>query len=108
MSRLLWRVPARSFPLLLSSKFNIGSVSDSPRVHHVDPGVPRGILAKDVRDAQRGGSSSGSVRLGRFTVVDATRLGCGTYGSVVKVEDQHTRRLYAAKVFLNGEEDMPA
>ncbi len=84
---------------------HIGSVSDSPRAHHVDPGVPRGILAKDVRDAQRGGSSSGSVRLGRFTVVDATRLGCGAYGSVVKVEDQHTRRLYAAKVFLEGEED---
>ncbi len=76
-----------------------GSVSDSPRAHHVDPGVPRGILAKDLRDAQKGGSSSGSVRLGRFTVVDATRLGCGAYGSVVKVEDQHTRRLYAAKVF---------
>ena len=26
-------------------------------------------------------------------------------GSVAKVEDQHTRRLYAAKVFLEGEED---
>ena len=71
---------------------------------HADPGVPRDILASDVREALKGGSM-GSVRLGRFTVVDAPRLGCGSFGSVVKVEDQHTRRLYAAKIFLNGDAD---
>ena len=91
--------------IVIQQSQHIGNVSDSPRAHRVDPGVPRGILAKDMRDAQKGGSSSGGVRLGRFIVVDATRLGCGAYGSVVKVEDQHTRQLYAAKVFLNGEED---
>ncbi len=63
---------------------HIGSVSASPRAHHVNPGVPRGILARDVRDAQKGDSSSGSVRLGRFTVVDATRLGRGTYGQLLR------------------------
>ena len=73
-----------------------------------DPGVPHGVSAREMRVAMQGpslGDSSGSVTLGRFTVVNASLLGSGSFGTVVKVEDNHTRRLYAAKVFMHNGDD---
>ena len=64
-----------------------------------DPGLPHGISAHQVRAGSSGNGQS-SVMLGRFAVLDASLLGSGSFGTVVKVEDTHTRRLYAAKVFV--------
>ena len=73
-----------------------------------DPGVPHGISVREMRAAMQGagaGDSGGSVMLGRFAVVNASLLGSGSFGTVVKVEDRHTCRLYAAKVFTHGGDD---
>ena len=44
-------------------------------------------------------------QLGRFTIIDSKALGAGSYGTVIKVEDRHTRRVYAAKIFMHGKAD---
>jgi Protein kinase domain len=69
-----------------------------------DPGLPHGISAHQVQEGASGKGQS-SVMLGRFAVLDASLLGSGSFGTVVKVEDTHTRRLYAAKVFVDDGRD---
>ena len=63
-------------------------------------GVPAAIQARDMHFALF--AVGDGAHLGRFTVVDSKALGAGSYGTVIKVEDRHTRRIYAAKIFMHG------
>ena len=80
----------------MDEKGLLHGVSCSRLPARVDAGPPAQLSPHDMR------AVSPPAMLGEFELVDARRIGSGSYGTVVRVRHILTHRGYAAKIFLDG------